>query len=175
MIKVLTFTPVSQLFVEIFEGYIPFLMYRKRTKSKLKKFDTIGSQMKYESLRDEYEGYFWFILNYLFWNFSCFFGSLLFRSVSNFREFLTFGESSTSKIPQFRRSLIFGGSFFFKVEISEQKNFTKINLAQNFRRIRGVSRDLDSIWLRDTLHMYLRVGAYCRLYCHHNRNSKRCS
>ena len=58
MIKVLTFTPVSQLFVEIFEGYIPFLMYRKRTKSKLKKFDTIGNQMKYESLRDEYEGYF---------------------------------------------------------------------------------------------------------------------
>ena len=62
IIKVSTLTLVSQLFVEIFEGYIPFLMYRKRTKSKSKKFDTIGNQMKYESLRDEYEGNY-YILN----------------------------------------------------------------------------------------------------------------
>jgi len=55
---VITTMTVSQLFVELFEGYIPFLMYRKRTKSKSKKFDTIGNQMKYESLRDEYEGEF---------------------------------------------------------------------------------------------------------------------
>ena len=47
---------VSQVFVEIFEGFVPFLMYRKRTKNQSKKFETLSDQMKYEKLRDEYEG-----------------------------------------------------------------------------------------------------------------------
>ena len=53
---VITTMTVSQVFVEIFEGFVPFLMYRKRTKNQSKKFETLSDQMKYEKLRDEYEG-----------------------------------------------------------------------------------------------------------------------
>ena len=55
---VVTTMTVSQVFVEVFEGYIPFLMYRKRTKGKSKNFNTQAEQMQYETLRDEYEGEF---------------------------------------------------------------------------------------------------------------------
>ena len=53
---VITTMTVSQVFVEIFEGFVPFLMYRKRTKNHSKKFESLSDQMKYEKLRDEYEG-----------------------------------------------------------------------------------------------------------------------
>ena len=53
---VITTMTVSQVFVEIFEGFVPFLMYRKRTKNQSKKFESLSDQMKYEKLRDEYEG-----------------------------------------------------------------------------------------------------------------------
>lgn len=55
---VITTMTVSQVFVEIFEGFVPFLMYRKRTKNQSKKFESLSDQMKYEKLRDEYEGNF---------------------------------------------------------------------------------------------------------------------
>jgi len=55
---VVTTMTISQVFVEIFEGYVPFLMYKRRTKKASKNFDNLVDQMKYEQNRDPYEGEF---------------------------------------------------------------------------------------------------------------------
>ena len=53
---VVTTMTISQVFVEIFEGYVPFLLYKRRTKDKKKNFSNLIEQMQYEQFRDPYEG-----------------------------------------------------------------------------------------------------------------------
>jgi len=55
---VVTTMTISQVFVEIFEGYVPFLLYKRRTKDKKKNFSNLIEQMQYEQFRDPYEGEF---------------------------------------------------------------------------------------------------------------------
>ena len=54
--RLIKLTTPLQVVVEFFEGYVPFLMYKRRTKNKKQNFETMGDQMDYESNRDEYVG-----------------------------------------------------------------------------------------------------------------------
>ena len=53
---VVTTMTISQVFVEIFEGIVPYWIYKRRTKKMTKNFDSLVDQMKYEQHRDGYEG-----------------------------------------------------------------------------------------------------------------------
>ncbi|CBY18514.1 unnamed protein product [Oikopleura dioica] len=55
---VITTMTISQVFVEIFEGVVPFAFYKSRTKNKKKSFTDLSEQADYEKNRDEYEGHF---------------------------------------------------------------------------------------------------------------------
>ena len=57
---VATTMTISQIFVEIFEGFVPFLVYSKKTKKMSKNFNNMIGQMKYEQNRDVYEGNYYF-------------------------------------------------------------------------------------------------------------------